>query len=316
MARNFSRPKIALIGAGQIGGNLALLCAQRDLGDVVLFDLNGDAAKGKALDLRQMGAADGFGGSIVGSQTWADVAGADVVIVTAGVPRKPGMSRDDLLDTNVKVMKEVAEALKIHCPDAFVIVVSNPLDAMVYTVKKVTGFAKERVVGMAGVLDTSRFATFVAEALHVSVLDVQALILGGHGDDMVPVVPFCTVGGVPLTQLMGEAQIAALVERTRKGGGEIVNLLKTGSAYFAPAASAVLMAESYLRDGRRVVAAAAQLDGQYGLHDLFVGVPVVIGKGGVEKILTVTLGPADQAALELSASHVRDLVNEANKRLG
>ena len=315
MPRSFDRPKIALIGAGQIGGNLALLCAQRALGDVVLFDVNGSMAQGKALDLLQMGAADGFDVGIRGTQSYEDVRGADVVIITAGIPRKPGMSRDDLLDTNVKVMQEVARNLRTHCPDAFVIVVSNPLDAMVYTVKKVGGFAKEKVVGMAGVLDSSRFCAFVAEKLQVSILDVTAFVLGGHGDDMVPVVPFCSVGGVPLTQLLSAADITAIVERTRKGGGEIVGLLKTGSAYYAPAASAVVMAEAYLRDSRRVMAAAAQCDGEYGLRDLYVGVPVVIGKRGVEKILEVQLSAADQEALKVSAGHVRELVDEANKRL-
>jgi malate dehydrogenase len=315
MARSFKRPKIALIGAGQIGGNLALLCAQRDLGDVVLFDLNAGPAQGKALDLLQMGAADGFSTAISGTQDAQDLAGSDVVIVTAGLPRKPGMSRDDLLDTNVKIMRDVAEKVRTHCPEAFVIVVSNPLDALVYTMQKVAGLPKAMVVGMAGVLDSSRFRAFVAEKLRVSVLDVTAFVLGGHGDDMVPVVPFCSVGGVPLTQLLPAADIAAIVDRTRKGGGEIVNLLKTGSAYFAPAASAVVMAESYLRDSRRVMAAAALCEGEYGLHDLFVGVPVIIGKGGVEKILQVELSEADRQALAVSASHVRELVDEANKRL-
>ncbi len=316
MARSFQRPKIALIGAGQIGGNLALLAAQRGLGDVMLFDINDGMPQGKALDLAQMGAADGFDVSIKGTNKYADVAGADVVIVTAGLPRKPGMSRDDLLDTNVKIMKDVAQNLKQHCPEAFVIVVSNPLDAMVYTLKKVTGFPKHKVVGMAGVLDSSRFRLFVAEKLQVSLLDVTAFVLGGHGDDMVPVVPFCSVGGVPLAQLMKKADIDAIVERTRKGGGEIVNLLKTGSAFYAPAASAIVMAEAYLRDSRRVMAAAAQCDGEYGINDLYVGVPVVIGKGGVEKILTVELSAEDNKALQISASHVRELVGEANKRLG
>ncbi|RYF10777.1 MAG: malate dehydrogenase [Deltaproteobacteria bacterium] len=315
MARSFQRPKIALIGAGQIGGNLALLAAQRGLGDVVLFDINEGMPQGKALDLSQMGAANGFDIGIRGSNQYADVAGSDVVIVTAGLPRKPGMSRDDLLDTNCKIMKDVAQNLKKHCPDAFIIVVSNPLDAMVYTLAKVGGFAPNKVVGMAGVLDSSRFRQFVAEKLQVSILDVTAFVLGGHGDDMVPVVPFCAVGGVPLSQLMSKQDIDAIVERTRKGGGEIVNLLKTGSAFYAPAASAILMAEAYIRDSRRVLPAAAMCQGQYGLHDLFVGVPVIIGKGGVEKIIEVQLSEADKQALQVSAGHVKELVGEAIKRL-
>ena len=310
------RTKIALIGAGQIGGNLALLALSKRLGDVVLFDVVDGMPQGKALDLAQMGATMGFEANIKGTSNYADVAGSDVVIVTAGLPRKPGMSRDDLLDTNVKIMASVAENLRKHCPEAFVIVISNPLDAMVYTMAKVGGFAKSRVVGMAGVLDSSRFRHFVAAKLGVSVADVTAFVLGGHGDDMVPVVPLCSVGGIPLAELMAKADIDAIVERTRKGGGEIVALLKTGSAFFAPAASAIAMAESYLFDQKRVLPAAALCEGEYGLKGLFVGLPVVIGAKGMEQILTVKLAAEDAEALKTSASHVQELVNEVNKRLG
>ena len=315
MTRSFTRPKIAVIGSGQIGGNLALLAAQRNLGDVVLFDVVEGMPQGKALDLAQTGPVEGYESSLRGTQNYADVAGADVVIVTAGIPRKPGMSRDDLLDTNVKIMKDVAGNLKKHCPDAFVIVISNPLDAMVYTMSKVAGIKKSHVVGMAGVLDTSRFRLFVAEKLNVAVQDVTAFVLGGHGDDMVPVVQYCAVGGIPLTQMMAQKDIDAIVERTRKGGGEIVALLKTGSAFYAPAACAMTMAEAYLRDQKRVLTAAVLCQGEYGLNDLFVGVPVIIGKGGVERIVEAQLSDADKKALQVSASHVKELVDEVNKRL-
>lgn len=314
-SKSTRRPKIALIGSGQIGGNLALLALQKKLGDVILFDVVDGMPQGKALDMAQMGAAEGFEANIKGTSNYADIAGSDVVIVTAGIPRKPGMSRDDLLDTNVKIMKQVAENLKTHCPDAFVIVISNPLDAMVYTMAKVGGFAKSRVVGMAGVLDSSRFRHFVAAKLGVSVADVTAFVLGGHGDDMVPVVQYCSVGGIPLEQLMPKADIDAIVDRTRKGGGEIVALLKTGSAFFAPAASAICMAEAYLRDQRRVLPAAALCEGEYGLQGLFVGVPIVIAGKGMEKILQVKLTEPDQKALQASADHVKELVDEVNKRL-
>lgn len=315
MARTFTRPKIALIGAGQIGGNLALLAAQRELGDVVLFDVVDGTPQGKALDIAQMSPVDDFDAKITGTTNYADVAGADVVIVTAGLARKPGMSRDDLLDKNVQIMKDVAANLKTHCPDAFIIVISNPLDAMVYTMAKITGRPKSHVVGMAGVLDSARFRFFVAENLGVSVEDVTAFVLGGHGDDMVPVVQYCSVGGVPLTQIMAKADIDAIVKRTRTAGGEIVNLLKTGSAFYSPAASAIAMAESYLRDKKRVLPAAALCQGEYGLKDLFVGVPTVIGKGGVEKIFEVELSSEDRQALQVSAAHVKELVDEVNKRL-
>ncbi len=280
------RNKIALIGAGNIGGELAALVARRELGDVVLFDIpeKEGLAKGKALDLEQNGAVLGYDAKITGTSNWDDVAGSDVVIVTAGVPRKPGMSRDDLLSINLKIIRNVAENLKAKAPNAFVIVISNPLDAMVYELKKVTGFAREKVVGMAGVLDAARFQLFLAREAGVAVKDVRAMVLGGHGDTMVPVISYCTINGVPVSQFIAADKLAAIVERTRGGGGEIVKLMGT-SAYYAPASAAIVMAESYLKDQKRVVPAAAYLDGEYGYKDLYMGVPVVIGAGGVEKIV-------------------------------
>jgi malate dehydrogenase len=315
MARSFERPKIALIGAGQIGGNLALFAAQKQLGDVVLFDINEGTAKGKALDLLHCSPVQDFDAKIIGTNDYKDVAGADVVIVTAGLPRKPGMSRDDLLDTNVKIMKEVATNLKEVAPDAFVIVVSNPLDAMVYTMREVTGFPANRVVGMAGVLDSGRFAYFVAEHLNVSVEDVSCFVLGGHGDTMVPVIQYCSVGGVPLTQLMKEEDIDAIANRVRKAGGEVVALLKTGSAFYSPAVSAIAMAEAYLKDKKRVLPAAALCSGEYGVEGLYVGVPTIIGAGGVEKIIEVELSDKDKEGLNVSVEAVKGLVDEVNKRI-
>lgn len=309
------RPKLALIGAGQIGGNLALLAVQKHLGDVVLFDVVDGLPKGKALDIQHMASEANFDARIVGTNSYDDCAGADVVIVTAGIPRKPGMSRDDLLDTNVKIMKDVASNIKMKCPNAFIIVISNPLDAMVYTMARITGRPKSHVVGMAGVLDSSRFCYFVAEKLNVSVQDVRAFVLGGHGDDMVPVVQYCSVGGIPLTQLMSRDDIEAIANRTRLAGGEIVGLLKTGSAYYSPASSAIAMAEAYLHDRRRVLPAAALCEGEYGIDKLFVGVPVVIGAGGVERVLVVELSDSDRKALRVSAEHVRELALEVDKRL-
>ena len=315
MARSFERPKIALIGAGQIGGNLALFAAQKQLGDVVLFDINEGTAKGKALDLLHCSPVQDFDAKIIGTNDYKDVAGADVVIVTAGLPRKPGMSRDDLLDTNVKIMKEVATNLKEVAPDAFVIVVSNPLDAMVYTMREVTGFPANRVVGMAGVLDSGRFAYFVAEHLNVSVEDVSCFVLGGHGDTMVPVIQYCSVGGVPLTQLMKEEDIDAIANRVRKAGGEVVALLKTGSAFYSPAVSAIAMAEAFLKDKKRVLPAAALCSGEYGVEGLYVGVPTIIGAGGVEKIIEVELSDKDKDGLNVSVEAVKGLVDEVNKRI-
>jgi malate dehydrogenase len=315
MTHKFDRPKLAMIGSGQIGGNLAMLAAQRQLGDVVLFDIVDGMPKGKALDIGHMSPEMGFDSRVTGTSSYGDVAGADVVIVTAGIPRKPGMSRSDLLDTNVKIMADVAGNLKDACPDAFIIVISNPLDAMVYTMQKITDRPSSHVVGMAGVLDSSRFRYFVAENLQVSVKDVVAFVLGGHGDTMVPVVQYCSVGGIPLSQLMGEEDIAAIVERTRKAGGEIVGYLKNGSAFYSPASSAIAMAESYLRDRKRVVPAAAKCNGEYGVDGLYLGVPVVIGSGGVEKILEVDLGDEDKKALGVSAEHVLALVKEVDQRI-
>ena len=305
-----SRRKLALIGAGQIGGNLALLAAQKQLGDIVLFDVVDGVPQGKALDLMQARAADGFDARITGTNKYDDVAGADVVIVTAGIPRKPGMSREDLLGTNLKIMKDVATNLREKCPDAFVIVISNPLDAMVYAMKQISGFPKNRVVGMAGVLDTSRLRLFVAEELNVSIEDVHALVLGGHGDDMVPLLRFCSVGGIPLEKLLKKERLDAIVERTRKGGGEIVALLKTGSAFYAPATSAIAMAESYLLDKKRVLPAAALLEGEYGVHGFYMGVPVVIGAGGVEKVIDLELTADEKAQWDKSFASVKKTVEE------
>src|SRR5262245_53102744 len=308
------RNKIALIGAGNIGGELAALCARRELGDVVLFDIpeKEGLAKGKALDLEQNGAVLGYDAKITGTANWDDVSGADVVIITAGVPRKPGMSRDDLLSINLKIIRNVAENLKAKAPGAFVIVVSNPLDAMVYELKRVTGFAGKMVVGMAGVLDSARFQLFLAREAGVAVKDVRAMVLGGHGDTMVPVTGYCTVDGIPVSQLIAADKLAAIVDRTRNGGGEIVKLMGT-SAYYAPASAAVTMAESYLKDLKRLVPCAAYLDGEYGYKDLYMGVPVVIGAGGVERVVTIQLTPDEKAMLEKSAAAVRELIDASQK---
>ena len=308
MARN----KIALVGAGQIGGTLALLAGLKNLGDVVLFDVAEGMPAGKALDLAQTAPVEGFDAKLAGGSDYSVIAGADVVIVTAGIPRKPGMSRDDLISTNAGVMKSVGEAIKQHCPDAFVIVVTNPLDAMVWAMQKVSGLPPEKVVGMAGVLDSARFRCFLAEEFGVSVEDVSAFVLGGHGDTMVPSIRYSSVAGIPLPDLvkMGwttQEKIDAIVKRTRNGGGEIVALLKTGSAFYAPAASAIAMAESYLLDKKRVLPCAAHLTGQYGVSDIYVGVPVVIGAGGVERIVEIELDAGEQADFDKSVAAVREL---------
>ncbi|MFZ5467889.1 MAG: malate dehydrogenase [Myxococcota bacterium] len=305
-----SKRKIGLIGGGQIGGNLALLAVQKQLGDVVLFDIPAaeGLVKGKALDINQLTAVDGYDCRVTGTTDWKDVAGSDVVIITAGVPRKPGMSREDLLEINLKIMKDVAANLKTHCPGAFIINIANPLDAMVYALHKITGFKKNMVCGMAGVLDTSRFKFFVAEALNVSIRDVEALVLGGHGDDMVPILSTVTVGGVPLTKLLPKDKIDAIVKRTREGGAELVALYKTGSAYFAPAASAIAMAESFLLDRKRVLPAAALLEGEYDIKGCFMGVPAQIGAGGVEKVLQLELSAEERAQLEKSFQSVKKTV--------
>jgi malate dehydrogenase len=309
-----AKKKIALIGGGQIGGNLALLAVQKQLGDVVLFDIPAaeGLVKGKALDINQLSAVDGYDCRVTGTTDWKDVAGADVVIITAGVPRKPGMSREDLLEVNLKIMKDVAANLKQHCPNAFVINIANPLDAMVYALHKITGFPKNKVIGMAGVLDTSRFKCFVAEALGCSIRDIEALVLGGHGDDMVPILRTATVGGVPLTKLLAKDKLDAIVERTRKGGAELVALYKTGSAYFAPASSAIAMAESYIFDRKRVMPAAALLEGEYGINGYFTGVPVTIGANGVEKIHELELDASEKAELEKSFQSVKKTVDSVS----
>ena len=310
-----SRKKIALIGAGNIGGELAALIARRELGDVVLFDIpeKEGVAKGKALDLEQNGAVLGYDAKITGTSNWDDCAGADVVIITAGVPRKPGMSRDDLLSINLKIIRNVAENLKTKCPNAFVIVISNPLDAMVYEMKRVTGFPRNRVVGMAGVLDAGRFQLFLAREAGVAVKDVRAMVLGGHGDTMVPVPSNCTIDGVPVSQFIAADKLQAIVDRTRNGGGEIVKLMGT-SAFYAPASAAVVMAESFLKDQKRMLPAAASLEGEYGYKDLYMGVPVVIGAGGVERVVTIALTAEEKAMLDKSAGAVRELI-EASKNL-
>src|SRR5690606_4967577 len=305
-----ARKKIGLIGAGNIGGELANLALSRQLGDVVLFDIPAkeNFAKGKALDLEQATSLTGADGRVIGTSRWEDVAGADVLIVTAGIPRKPGQSRDDLVATNLPIIRDVADNAKKHCPNAFVIVISNPLDAMVYEFKRRTGAPREKVVGMAGVLDSARFALFLARETGASIKDVRAMVLGGHGDDMVPVLNYCTINGVPVRQLLGKEQLAKIVERTREGGGEIVGLMGT-SAYYAPAVSAIAMAEAYLGDQKRLLPAAAYLEGEYGYTDLYMGVPVVIGAGGVEKIVTIELDDEERAMLKKSADSVQKVVD-------
>jgi malate dehydrogenase len=317
MARN----KIALIGAGNIGGTLAHLIGLKELGDVVLFDVFGGVAAGKALDIMQSGPVDGFDSDMSGGSDYAAIKGADVVIVTAGFPRTPGMSRDDLIGKNAGVIAQVAEGIKTNCPDAFVICITNPLDAMVWVMKEKSGLPANKVVGMAGVLDSSRFQLFLAQEFGVSVQDVTAFVMGGHGDTMVPLTRYSTVAGIPVPDLikMGwstQAKIDAIVERTANGGGEIVKLLERGSAFYAPAASAIAMAEAYLKDKKRVLPCAAYLTGQYGIKDMYVGVPVVIGAGGVEKIVEIELNPTEKAAFEKSCGAVRELIEASRKLLG
>ena len=308
-----ARKKIALIGAGNIGGTLAHLAAQKELGDVVLFDVVEGVPQGKALDLSQCGPVEGFDAKLTGTNDYADIAGADVIIVTAGVARKPGMSRDDLLGINLKVMKAVGEGIKNNAPDAFVICITNPLDAMVWALREFSGLPHNKVVGMAGVLDSARFSTFLAQEFGVSVKDVTSFVLGGHGDTMVPIVEYSTVKGIPVPDLiaMGKStqeRIDAIVKRTANGGGEIVALLKTGSAFYAPATSAIAMAESYLYDLKRVLPCAVHLTGQYGVNDLYVGVPVVIGAGGVEEVIEIALNDKAKAGLQVSIDAVKELL--------
>ena len=308
-----ARAKIALIGAGMIGGTLAHVAAREELGDVILFDIAEGVPQGKSLDIAESPAVTGSDVSLKGANSYADIAGADVCIVTAGVPRKPGMSRDDLLGINLKVMKAVGEGIKAHAPDAFVICITNPLDAMVWALQQFSGMPSQKVVGMAGVLDSARFAYFLAEHMGVSVEDVHAWTLGGHGDDMVPMTRYSTVGGLPLNVLVEQGALSqndldAIVKRTRGGGGEIVALLKTGSAFYAPAESAIAMAVSYLKDKKRVLPAAAHLTGQYGLSDMYVGVPVVIGAGGVERVIEFPMDEAEKAMFAKSVDSVKGLV--------
>ncbi len=314
MARN----KIALVGAGNIGGTLALLIGLKELGDVVLFDVVDGVPQGKGLDIAQGSPIEGFDARLVGSNDYASLVGADVVICTAGIARKPGMSRDDLLATNCKVISTVGAAIKQHCPKAFVIVITNPLDAMVAVMREASGLPHSHVVGMAGVLDSARFRFFLAEEFKVSVEDVTAFVLGGHGDTMVPLIRYSTVAGIPLPDLvkMGwttQERLDTILQRTRDGGAEIVSLLKTGSAYYAPAAAAVQMAESHLKDKKRVLPCAAYLDGQYGVKGLYVGVPVIIGAGGVERVVEIALDTAEKALFDKSVSAVRGLIDEVRK---
>jgi malate dehydrogenase len=309
-----TRKKIGLIGAGNIGGELARLCANAQLGDVYLFDIAAkeNFAKGKALDLEQNSAILGYDSAVKGTSSWADLEGADVLIVTAGIPRKPGQSRDDLVATNLPIIRDVANNAKKHCPNAFVIVISNPLDAMVYEYKRVTGCAKGMVAGMAGVLDSARFQLFLAREAGVSVKDVRAMVLGGHGDDMVPVLSMTTINGVPASTLIAKDRIQSIIERTRKGGGEIVTLMGT-SAYYAPASAAVAMAEAYLLDQKRLLPCAAYLDGEYGYKDLFMGVPCIVGGKGVERILEIPLTDEEKGMLTKSAASVQGIVDVVKK---
>lgn len=308
-----ARPKIALIGAGQIGGTLAHLAAIKELGDVVLFDIAPGTPEGKALDIAESGPSESFDAAMSGTQSYTDIAGADVCIVTAGVPRKPGMSRDDLLGINLKVMKSVGEGIRDHAPNAFVICITNPLDAMVWALREFSGLPHDKVCGMAGILDSARFRHFLSLEFNVSMKDVTAFVLGGHGDTMVPLARYSTVGGIPLPDLVSmgwttQDKLDAIVQRTRDGGAEIVGLLKTGSAFYAPATSAIEMAEAYLKDQKRVLPCAAHCDGQFGLNGMYVGVPTVIGAGGIEKIIEIEMNKDERAMFDKSVDAVKGLV--------
>ncbi|HQB39363.1 MAG TPA: malate dehydrogenase [Deltaproteobacteria bacterium] len=313
-----ARKKIALIGGGQIGGVLAQLCATRELGDVILFDVVEGMPQGKTLDISEAAPVDGFDICLKGANSYEEIAGADLIVVTAGLPRKPGMSRDDLIATNSKIMQSVAEGIKQHAPNAFVIVISNPLDAMVTLCQRITGFPKNRVMGMAGVLDSARFAAFIAWELGVSVKDVNAMVLGGHGDDMVPLVRYANVFGIPVMELLekkyksaekAKEVMDAMVKRTANAGGEVVGLLKTGSAFFSPASCAVSMAEAILRDQRRVLPVCALLEGEYGVNGYYVGVPCILGANGIEQVIDINLNAEEQALMNESVSHVKALVD-------
>jgi malate dehydrogenase len=313
-----ARKKIAMIGGGMIGGTLAHLAALKELGDVIVFDIMEGTPQGKSLDLAQSGPIEGFNASLSGTNTYEGIAGADVCIVTAGFPRKPGMSRDDLLGKNLEVMSQVGAGIAKHAPNAFVICITNPLDVMVWALQKYSGLSPSKVVGMAGVLDSARFRHFLAEEFKVSVEDVTAFVLGGHGDTMVPLVKYSTVAGIPVPDLIAmgwstEERIGQIVQRTRDGGAEIVSLLKTGSAYYAPASAGIQMAESYLKNQRRVLPCAAHLSGQYGIKDLYVGVPVVIGEGGVERVVEIKLSGDERAGFQKSVAAVKDLMEAARK---
>jgi len=311
MARN----KLSVIGAGNVGATCAALAARRELGDIVLLDIVDGLPQGKGLDLYEASPVEHFDAKITGTTDYAATAGSDVVIVTSGLRRRPGMSRDDLLEANTRIVKEVSTELARHCPDAILIVVSNPLDAMVYVAHEATGFDSHRVIGQAGVLDTARFRSFLAEEIGCSVKDVTALLLGGHGDDMVPLPRYASAGGIPITQLLPGETIDRIVKRTRGGGGEIVALMKTASAFYAPAAATVQMAESVLRDQKRILPCAAYCDGQYGVDGYFVGVPAVLGTGGCERIIEIDLSDSERAAFDTSVQHVRDLVETVKKLL-
>ncbi len=309
------RAKISIIGAGNVGATCAHWAAAKELGDIVLLDIVEGLPQGKALDLREAGPVERFDCEIVGTNDYADTAGSDVVIITSGLPRKPGMSRDDLLAKNVQIVSEVSANVARHSPDAVLIVVSNPLDAMVYTAWKVSGFPPKRVVGQAGILDTARYRAFIAMELNCSIEDITALLLGGHGDDMVPLPSYTSVAGIPVTHLIPRDRLDAIVDRARKGGGEIVSLLKTGSAFYAPAAASVQMAEAVIKDKRRVLPCAAYCDKEYGIGGYFVGVPCMLGKNGVEKVIEVPLTPDERREFQTSIDHVKELVAASEKLL-
>ena len=307
----FNRKKISVIGSGFTGATTAFLLAQKELGDVVLVDIPQmeNATKGKALDMAESAPVQGFDATITGTSNYEDTKNSDLVIITAGIARKPGMSRDDLVQTNQKIMRSVAKEIVKYSPDSYIIVLTNPVDAMTYTVFKETGFPKNRVIGQSGVLDTARFRTFIAQELNLSVKDITGFVLGGHGDDMVPLVRYSYAGGIPLESLLPKDRLEAIVERTRKGGGEIVNLLGNGSAYYAPAASLVEMAEAILKDQRRVIPAIAYLEGEYGYNGIYLGVPTILGANGIEKIIELELLEDERAALDKSAEAVRTVMS-------
>lgn len=306
------RNKITVIGSGFVGSTTAHWLAVHELGDIILLDIMEGVPQGKALDLAQSGPVEGFDLKIKGTNKYEDTANSDIVVITAGIPRKPGMSRDDLIKTNAGIMKSVCENVKKYSPNAILIIVSNPLDAMVYSAWKITGFSPNKIIGMAGVLDSARMRTFIAEELNVSVEDVTAFVMGGHGDTMIPITRYANVGGIPLADLMPKEKISAIVERTKNGGAEVVDLLKTGSAYFAPAASVAVMVEAILRDKKRVLPCAAYLNGEYGVKGLFIGVPVVLGKNGVERVIEVKLNEEEKALFSKTAEHVENLVGIVN----